>query len=236
MQFLSNSYLLSARLCPRISSLFIASAHPIHALFFRCPAHLDPAFPLRSQTSQDFSMAYLFRTFPQPFHATLFHYLTMPFRRSLFQFYAYAIGLIAVPLHRFTIPLHCPAIQCRCHPMQFSSVAIPCLSMPMPRFAFLFNSIAFQISANPPPFSAWHFPSCSSPFSAKLFLRIHRYSSQFIATALLFIALLFRCPSIHFCAIPLPSHTTLFPCSSNRFNGIHFLYMAFLFIALPPPI
>lgn len=52
-------------------------------------------------------------------------------------------------MQRFTIPMHCVAIQCRCHPMQFSSVAIPCASIPLLCSAWHLNSTAFQISANP---------------------------------------------------------------------------------------
>ena len=80
----------------------------------------------------------------------------MLFRRSSFQFYAYAIGLIAVPLRRFTIPMHCPAIQCRCHPMQFSSAAIPCFSLAIRRPTILCPclsnqrfSAAFPIQSGP---------------------------------------------------------------------------------------
>ena len=82
-----------------------------------------PSLSLNS-TYLRFSMAYLSVAFPLHFYAPLFHFLAMLFRHSSFQFYAYAIGLIAVPLRRFTIPMHCPAIQCRCHPMQFSSIAV----------------------------------------------------------------------------------------------------------------
>lgn len=101
------------------------------------------------------------------------------------------------------------AILCNSVPLQFgterfSSVAIPCASIPLLRIAFLFNSIAFQISASPQPFTSGL--NCSP-------------AVQFRTT-------LFRCFSY-------PVRAMLFPCSSNRFNGIHFLWLSPLCVSFP---
>lgn len=176
-------------------------------------------------------MAYLFRTFPWLFDAPLFHFLAMLFRRSSFQFYAYAIGLIAVPLQRFTIPLHCPAFQCRCHPMQFSSVAIPCLSMPLPIVTLLYNPRLFpNISPAvlvPSPLSSAHtvlFKAAPFPSNSYLLLALPlRFD------ALLFAA--FACPGSAFpghataylcSAFPMPFNSVLFPCPAiPRYSHAH---------------
>lgn len=107
----------NAMLCPCNSYLRLTLPLQFDGLLFSALA-----FPY--STYLRFSMAYLSVAFPLHFLAPLFHFLAMLFRHISFQFYAYAIGLIAVPLRRFTIPMHCPAIQCRCHPMQFSSIAV----------------------------------------------------------------------------------------------------------------
>ena len=173
-------------------------------------------------------MAYLFRSFPWLFHAPLF-------RRSSFQFYAYAIGLIAVPLQRFTIPLHCPAIQCRCHPMQFSSIAVrrPTILCPFLSqlrlskqchcFAPLFNSIAFQISANPPPLlsSPYLSPAVLVPSQLSSASAFHRYSSPLrnYSAPCCSPAYPFRAFPSHLIAFPWLFVAPLCLCLSLRFNS-----------------
>ena len=180
-----------------------SSATHISSLQGFAPAFLRYSSPLLILSTLSFSVA--------P-HIQTQLFLCVPKRLRAFPWHIFSVLFLSSSMLRFTIPLHCPAIQCRCHPMQFSSVATPCLSVPMPIVTLLYNSLAIP---NISP--AVLVPSQLSSSSA--FIAIHRH-----------------CVTVHRRAIPLPSHTTLFPCSSNRFNGIHFLYMAFLFIALPPPI
>ena len=137
----------------------------------------------------------------------------------------------SMPLPSYAIPFHRPS-------MPFNSVAILCASMPLLRIALLFNSNAFQISANPQPLlsSPYFSPAVLVPSqlnSARTIRRLssplRNYSAPCYSHARPFDALLRRCFSY-------PVRAMLFPCSSNRFNGMPFLHMAFLFIALPPPI
>lgn len=159
-------------------------------------------------------MACLSVAFPLHFYAPLFHFLAMLFRHSSFQFYAYAIGLIAVPLLRFTIPMHCPGD-----------------SMPLPSYAIQFHCVTVHRPAIPLPVHLFLCHSPAQPYHAipmliKSFQRnsfpIHGVSLPSFATANLLSAI----PAL---ISSLLHHSDANPRFSSPFQGLAYQGYSFSF-------
>ena len=152
-------------------------------------------------------------------------------------FLRYSSPLLISRLH-FSVAPHIQTQLFLCVPKRL-------MTFPWHIFSVLFLSSSFQRNASTRLFVTIPQPLLSSPYfspavlvpsqlnSARTIRRLssplRNYSAPCYSHARPFDALLRRCFSY-------PVRAMLFPCSSNRFNGMPFLRIAFLFIALPPPI
>lgn len=214
--------------------LCLASQFPSTARRFNAAAILCNSVPLQFGTERFSSVAilcasipllriaFLFNSIafqisanPQPFHSVLNNSPAVLVPSQLSS--ASAFHRYSSPLRNYSAPCYSPA-----HPFN----AILCLRRSCLRFTFPKPFCALLVSALACLINAFPLLVLSSPGHAipTLLSPVHRISFAG------------RSFSVHCFTIPLPSHSTLFPCSSNRFNAMPFLHIAFLFIALPMPI